>query len=77
MVAADGQGGRVLGAQHPLLDGQQRGVLVADAGRVPGMPGQTGEVGAGGQVFRVLGAQHPLADGQQRGVLVADAGINP
>ena len=28
-VVADGQGVWVLGAQHPLEDGQQRGVLVA------------------------------------------------
>jgi hypothetical protein len=30
-----GSGFRVLGAQHPLADGQQRGVLVADAGINP------------------------------------------
>ena len=34
-VGAGGQGVRVLGAQDPLADGQQRGVLVAGPGRIP------------------------------------------
>jgi hypothetical protein len=50
-AVAVGQGGRVLGAQHPLLDGQRRRELVAGPGCVPGMPGETGQVGAGDQGF--------------------------
>jgi len=54
----------MLGAQDPLLNGQQRGVLVAGRGRIPRLPGPAGQVGAGGQGFGVLGAEDPLADGQ-------------
>jgi hypothetical protein len=68
-VAAGSQGVRVLTAQHPLDDGQQRGVLVPGPGRIPRRPGPEGEVAAIGQGGGVLGAGHPLADGQQRGVL--------
>jgi hypothetical protein len=74
-VDAGDQGFRMLGAQYPLADGQQRGEPVAGAGRIPRLAGVEGEVGAGGQGGRVLGAEHPLLNGQQRGVLVA-AGIN-
>ena len=37
-AAPGGQGVRVLGAQHPLTDGQQRGELVAGPGRIPLSP---------------------------------------
>ncbi len=49
---------RVLGAQHPLLDGQQLGELVAGPAGSPACAGPAGEVVAGGQGFRVLGARH-------------------
>jgi hypothetical protein len=55
-VAVGGQGVRVLGAQHPLVDGQQRGLLVAGPACIPRHPGPAGEAGAGGQGVRVLGA---------------------
>ena len=42
-----GQGVPVLGAQHPLADGQQRGELVAGPGRIPRLAGLAGEVVAG------------------------------
>ena len=74
---AGGQGVGVLGAQDPLADGQQGGVLVAGPGRIPRLPGPVGEVGAGGQGVGVLGAQDPLADGQQGGELVAGPGRIP
>jgi hypothetical protein len=45
---------RVLGAQDPLADGQQRGVLVAGPGRIPRLPRPVGKVVAGGQGLRVL-----------------------
>ena len=48
-VVPGGQGLRVLGAQDPLIDGQQRGELVAGPGRIPRLPGPGGEVAAGGQ----------------------------
>ncbi len=48
-----------LGAQDPLADRQQRGVLVAGRGRR--IPGPAGEAGAGGQGVGVLGTKHPLA----------------
>jgi hypothetical protein len=35
-----GQGIRMLGAGHPLLDGQQRGVLVPGPGSIPASPVQ-------------------------------------
>ena len=76
-VVAGGQGVRVLGAEHPLEDGQQRGVLVAGRGRVPCLPVQWARLCAGAQGVRVLGAEHPLDDGQQRGVLVAGGGRIP
>ena len=56
-VTADGQGVRVLGAEHPLGDGQQSGVLVMGSGRIPGLPGPVGQAGAGGQGAGVLGAK--------------------
>ena len=34
----------MLGAQDPLADGQQGGVLVAGPGRMPRLPGPGGEV---------------------------------
>jgi hypothetical protein len=46
-VAPGGQGFRVLGAEDPLLDGQQRGELVAGGGRIPRYPGPAGETAAG------------------------------
>src|SRR5438034_9112343 len=64
--AADGQGVGMLGAEDPLGGGQQRGVLVARPGRIPRLPGEGCEVGAGVQGVRVLGAHDPLADGQQQ-----------
>ena len=48
-----------LGAQHPLLHRQQRGVLVAGPGRIPRLPGPVGEAAAGSQGGRVLGPEHP------------------
>ena len=54
-LARAAQGVRVLGAQHPLADGQQRGELVAGPGRIPRLPGPVGQVAAGGQGARVLG----------------------
>ena len=68
---------RVLGAQDPLVDGQQDGELVAGLGRVPRLPGPAGELVAGDQGVAVLGAGDPLADGQQGGVLVAGPGRVP
>ena len=59
----------MLGAQDPLADGQQGGVLVAGPGRVPRIPGVVGEVGAVGQGLGVLGTQDPLTHKQ---VLKAD-----
>jgi hypothetical protein len=64
-------------ADHPLLDGQQRRVLVPGPGRVPRMPGVAGEFVAGGQSVRVLLAEHPLTDGQQRRELVPRPGRVP
>jgi hypothetical protein len=55
-VVPGGQGKRVLGAQHPLLDGQQGGVLVAGPGRIPRLSGPGGEFMAGDQGAGVLGA---------------------
>ena len=46
-AGAGGEGVRVLGAEDPLHDGQQRGVLVAGRGRVPRLPGPAGEVARG------------------------------
>src|SRR5690242_2082438 len=43
-VVAGGQGLGVLGAQDPLADGQQRGVLVAGPGRIPRLPGPVGPI---------------------------------
>ena len=65
------QGFRVVGAEDPLNDGQQRAELVAGPRRIPRRPGPAGEVGAGGQGIGMLGPQNPLNDGQQRGELVA------
>jgi hypothetical protein len=76
-VVPGGQGERVLGGQHPLLDGQQGGVLVAGPGRIPRLPGPQGEVGPGEQGRRVLRAGHPLADGQQGGELVPGPAASP
>ena len=56
-VGAGVQGVRVLGAQHPLFHGQQRGEQVPGGGRVSRLPGPAGEVGAGAQGVRVLHAQ--------------------
>jgi hypothetical protein len=67
----------VLGAGHPLNDGQQHGEQLAGPGRIPRLPGPAGEATAGGQGVGVLGAGHPLADGQQHGVLVAGPGRIP
>ena len=53
-VAAGGQGVRVVGAQHPLEDGQQHRVLVPGPGRISRQPGVAGKVGAGGQGVPVL-----------------------
>jgi len=64
-------------AQHPLQDGQQRGVLVSGRCRIPCLARPAGEVVAGRQGVRVFGAQHPLADGQQRGELVPRPGRIP
>ena len=61
----------MLGAEHPLPDRQQRGVLVPGTSRIPRRPGPASEVATGGQGLRMLGAGHPLPDLQQRGVLVA------
>jgi hypothetical protein len=74
---ADAQGVRVLGAQDPLHDRQQRDVLIAGGGRIPRLPGPTGELVPDGQGVRVLGAEDPLADGQQRGEQVAGGGRIP
>jgi hypothetical protein len=53
-VAGD-QGVWVLGAQDPLLDGQQGGVLVAGPGRIPRLPEPAGEAAAGGEGVPVFG----------------------
>ena len=53
-------------ARHPLVEGQQRGVLVAGPGRIPRPPGPIGEVAPDGQGVRVLGAEDLLSQGQQR-----------
>src|SRR5580704_15943737 len=45
-VAAGSQGIRVLAAQHPLCDGQQRGELVLRRGRIPRISGRQGEEAA-------------------------------
>src|ERR1700683_5437445 len=50
---AVGQSARCLRAQDALADGQQRGELVAGPGRIPRLPGEVGESGAGGQGVRV------------------------
>ena len=61
----------VLGAQDPLADGQQGGVLVAGRGRVPGLTDPVGQAVADVQGVGVLGPRDPLADGQQGRELVA------
>src|SRR5215472_13882858 len=76
-VAAGGQGVRVPGAGHPLLDGQQRGELVPGPGRIPRRPGPAGEFVAGVEGARVLAALDPLTEGEQRGVLVPRPGRVP
>src|SRR5690348_997275 len=76
-VAAGGLGVRVPGAEHPLLDSQQGGVLVAGPGRLPRLPGPPGQAVAVPQGVRVLGAPRPLLDSQQEGVLVAGPGRLP
>jgi hypothetical protein len=53
----------VLGAEYLLLDGQQRGELVASPGRIPRLPGEAGEEAAIGQGVGVLGAEYSLDDG--------------
>ena len=51
---AGDQGVGVLGAQHPLDDGQQGRELVAGPGRIPRPPGPAGEVAAGSQGLGVV-----------------------
>ena len=58
---------RVVGAEDPLLVGQQRGEQLQCAAGVPGLPGPGGDVAAGGQGVGVVGAEDPLLVGQQRG----------
>ena len=60
----------MLGAQHPLADGQQRGELV---------PGPAARLGPPALAARVSGARRrtPARDGQQRGVLVPGPGRIP
>ena len=63
----------MLGTQHPLLDGQQRGELVPGPGRIPGLPGPAGEAGPGGQLdfriqVRILGmVSNPVPDARRGG----------
>jgi hypothetical protein len=66
-VVADSQGVRVLRARDPLVNGQQRGELVAGPGRIPRHPGPAGEVAAGGQGVHVVGGRrrHPLCGRRQ------------
>ena len=67
----------MLRAENPLLDGRQRGELVAGPGCVPRLPGPAGEVAAGGQGVRVLRAEDLLEYRQLRGVLAAGPGRCP
>jgi len=76
-VAAGGQGFGVIGAQDPLLDGQQGSEPLPAPSRIPRRPGPVGEQAAGGQGVGVLGAQDLLVDGQQGGILVAGYGRIP
>jgi hypothetical protein len=43
-LVPDGQGLGVLGAAHPLADGQQRRELVSRGSRVPGAPSPVGKL---------------------------------
>ena len=56
-VVAGGQGVGVVGAEDPLLVGQQRGEQLQCAAGVPGLPGPAGDVAAGGQGAEVVGAE--------------------
>ena len=49
-AGASGHSVRVLGAEDPFADRQQRGELVAGPGRIPRLPGPAGEVAAGDSV---------------------------
>ena len=60
----------MLCAQHPLLDRQQRGELIAGPCRIPRLARPGREVATGVQDVRVLRAEDLLVDGQQRGELV-------
>jgi hypothetical protein len=62
---ADGQGTGVLGAQDPLLQGQQGSELIAGPSRIPHPSGLNCQFVAGGQGLPMLGAQDLLMDGQQ------------
>jgi hypothetical protein len=53
---AGGQGGWVLGTQHPLRDGQQRGVLVTGPSRIPARPVQVARLA---RAVRVSGSSGP------------------
>src|SRR5215467_12540101 len=74
VVSPGSQGFRVIRAEHPLVNRQQNGILVAGPGRIARVPGPGGQVVTGGEGVRVLGAQNPLAHGQQPGELVASPG---
>jgi uncharacterized protein (DUF885 family) len=63
-ATAGGQGVRVLRAENPLAQRQQRGGLVPGVSRIPRLPGPAGEVAAGGQGVPVLRAENPLDHGQ-------------
>src|SRR5215831_16711875 len=53
-VSPGSQGFRVIRAEHPLVNRQQDGILVAGPGRIARMPGPGGQVVTGGEGLRVL-----------------------
>src|SRR6266496_4133018 len=64
-MAPSGQGVRMVGAEDPLLLGQQLLVKTQRVRRIPALAGPVGDVATGGQGARILGAEDPLKVGQQ------------
>jgi hypothetical protein len=70
----DASGVPVVGAGHPLVGGQQGGVLVARSGCIPRLPSEASERLPDAKGVGVVDAEHPLEGGQHRSVLVAGPG---